>query len=104
MLFRLLDVDDTCGELTGVDKDCEVRFIKVVCSVDSVVVGIVVITSVVVGTDVITSVVVGTVVVVFNVVVKIGVVEIMVVISSGKCTINWCGILIKKPKLSKTPY
>ena len=64
--------------MTGVDKGCEVRFIKVVLSEDSVVVGIVVITSVVVGT----------VVVVLNEVVKIGVVEIMVVINSGKCTIN----------------
>ena len=37
---------------------------------------------------VVTSVVVGTVVVVLNVAVKIGVVEIMVVNNSGKCTIN----------------
>ena len=78
LMLGLLNVDDVCGEVTGVDKGCEVRFIKVVCSVDSVVVGIVVITSVVVGT----------VVVVFNVLVKIGVVEIMVVINSGKYTIN----------------
>ena len=49
----IINVDDTCGELTGGDKGCEVRFIKVVCSVDSVVVGIVVITSVVVGTVVV---------------------------------------------------
>ena len=74
--------------MTGVVKGCEVHFIKVVCSVESVVVGIVVVTSVVVGIVVVTSVVVGTVVVVLNVEVKIGVVEIMVVINSGNCTIN----------------
>ena len=72
--------------MPGVVKGFEVRFIKVVVGGDSVVVGIVVITSVVVGIVVITSVVVG--VVVFNVVVKIGVVEIMVIINSGKCTMN----------------
>ena len=77
-MLGLFNINDTCGELTDVVKGCEVRFIKVVRSVDSVVVGIIVIISVVVGT----------VVVVFNDVVKIGVVEIMVVINSGKCTIN----------------
>ena len=87
LVLGLLNIDDTCGELTDVVKGCDVCFIKVVRSVDSVVVGIVVVTSVVVG-NVVTSVVVGIVfVVVFNIVVIIGV-DIMVVISSGKCTIN----------------
>ena len=87
-MLGLFNINDTCGELTDVVKGCEVRFIKVVRSVDSVVVGIVVVTSVVVGNVVVTSVVVGIVfVVVFNIVVIIGV-DIMVVISSGKCTIN----------------
>ena len=82
LVLWLLNVDDTFSELTGVDKGCDVRFIKVVRSEDIVVVGIVVITSVVVGT----------IVVVFNVVVKIGVDGIMVVFNSSKCIINWCGI------------
>ena len=97
LVFGLLNIDDTCGELIGVLIGCEVRFFKVVRSVGSfvvgvvvtrVVVGIVVVTSVGVGIFVVTSVVVGNVVVVFNVVVIIGVVVIIVVISSGKCTIN----------------
>ena len=98
LVLGLFNIEDTCGELIGVLKCCEVRIIKVVRSVDSVVVGIVVIISVVVG-GVVISVVVGGVVVtsvvvvaiivvVFNVVVIIGVVVIIVVISSGKCTIS----------------
>ena len=64
LVLGLLNIDDTCGELTDVVKGYEVCFIKVVRSVKSVVVGIVVITSVVVGNVVINSVVVGIVFVV----------------------------------------
>ena len=85
LVLGFSNIDDTCGELTDVVKGCEVISTKVVGSVDSVVVSVVVITSVVVGTIV---------VVVFNVVVIKGDVDIMVVFSSGNCTIIRRGILI----------